>query len=255
MYLQKNLLLCIFAGFIQNGACQNLIKNKQKHISFEIAAGMLPQVSIDNSVSKYKLRSYIQSCYDIGFNYHYYIKRNFAIITGLHFMAGKTNYFANLSPADVFDYNGQRIVEEKDLWEELRIPLFFEKKIYSQKWNGWLINAGFNLHYSGINQDLETVTYILDPNNRLRQIFNSYTIFSNNKNIWVTCIAGAGKNFIFRKRHMLSVHVKADISNTNFLKGTWSFTVPNQPKTTGTYKVTGSAAILSIQYFFNRNSK
>jgi hypothetical protein len=80
----------------------------------------------------------LQSSYDLGINYIHYLNKSLSISTGLHFIVGKRNFFADIPSEDINNWDGRNIIEDKELWGSIRIPLLIEKKLPGKKLNGGL---------------------------------------------------------------------------------------------------------------------
>src|SRR5258705_711389 len=105
--IYRKKLLIIFAFFITNlSFCQlsstgyfltsDSLKFKKNNIGIEVVASILPKAKITREEGKYELKSHLQSSYDLGINYLHCLKNNLIFSTGLHFVIGKRNFFANI---------------------------------------------------------------------------------------------------------------------------------------------------------------
>lgn len=232
---------------------------KRGNIGFELTLSILPKAKIKSYEGSYKLKSHLQSSYDIGLNYLYNVKRGVTISTGLHFVVGKANFFLDVPTQDLIRYNildGRKIIESKELWGAFRIPLVIEKKINIKRKNQTLLRAGLNLRYSGLMTDLViSGGGILDSNNQVISLFSGFFAGKNNYKPWISFLVGAGKVFSLKNKNDISICLQADISGTFFYTGTYEITIPNQPITSGTYKVNGTSLGLSVQYIFTGYNK
>jgi hypothetical protein len=227
----------------------------KNHFGIEITASMLPGAKIMREEGKYKLKSHIQSSYDLGINYLNSINKSLSISTGLHFIVGKRNFFAHIPSEDINNRNGRYYIEEKELWGSFRIPLLIEKKLNYNRKNDLSIKTGFNFRYSGLMPDESFGVTVIDSNNQFTDVFNAQFSARNDGKPWVTFLAGASKSFRLDNQNILSVSLQADLSTTFFFKGKYEFTIPNQPIATGTYKINGTSFGLSLQYIFTGSNK
>ena len=246
-------------SFCQPGSTMKALKEpgtfKKSNLSVEITASVLPGAKISRDQGKYKLRSSLQSSYDLGINYLYNVNKNLLISSGLHMVVGKRNFFANIPSEDLpgFNINGVLLIEDKELWGSFRVPLLAEKKLHTKKAGVISIKAGINLRYSGLMLDEGVGVHITDQNGQPIYIFNAD--FQVYKKPWITFLAGISKQFVLRNYNIVSVGLQADISPRYFYKGDYAFTIPNQPITTGEYKISGTSAGLSVQYIFTGANK
>ena len=270
--LKKIILLCLGLLFAKICFCQsaNLYKNdrniktnisneqlkfKESNLGVEVIASILPQAKITSQSDRYKLRSHLQSSYDIGINYLHYTKSNLIFSTGLHLIIGKRNFFANIPSEDINNWDGRNIIEDKELWGSIRVPFSVEKKLNAKKPGCIYVKAGFNFRYSGLMSDELNEQLLVYSNNQIVRIFNAEISARNNGIPWITFLAGVSKSFLLDNKNILSLTLQTDISPTYFLKSNYEITIPNQPVTTGTYKINGSSLGLSVQYIFTGTNK
>ena len=264
-FIYRKRLLTVFLALItksglgqtsptQTFSLNDSLKFKKSNFSIEVVASILPKAKITgNEDSKYHLKSHLQSSYDLGINYIRYLSEYLSISTGLHFIVGKRNFFADIPSEDINNWDGRNIIEDKELWGSIRVPLLIEKKLAGKKLNWWSIKAGLNLRYSGLMSD-ESNEYILVYPPPV-SIFNSEISATNNGKPWITFLGGLSKSILLNNKNVLSLGVQADLSPTYFLEGNYEFTIPNKPVTSGTYKISGSSVGLSVQYIFTGTNK
>jgi hypothetical protein len=229
-------------------------KLKKSNLGIEATASILPNAKIMKVEGKYKLKSMLQSSYDLGLNYRYNVNHYTTLITGLHLIIGKRNFFLNVPSEDFTPtMNGLGLIEDKELWGSFRIPLLIEKRLKPDKKNGIIIRTGLNLRYSGLMSDESYGTTTFDSSN----LYNFHAELSarNNGKPWITFLGGVCKSFVLDNRNILSIGLQADISTTYFLKSAYEIDIPYQPFSRGTYKISGSGIGLSVQYIFTGTNK
>jgi hypothetical protein len=253
--LASFLVLITKSGLGQTSPTQNFsindpLKFKKSNFSIEAVVSILPKAKITwNEDSKYHL----QSSYDLGINYIRYLNQYLSISTGLHFIVGKRNFFADIPSEDINNWDGRNIIEDKELWGSLRVPLLIEKKFPDKNLNWISIKAGINLRYSGLMSDESNEQILVYP--PAVRIFNAEITARNDGKPWITFLGGLSKSFLLNNKNVLSLGVQADLSPTYFLEGNYEITIPNKPVTSGTYKISGSSVGLSIQYIFTGTNK
>jgi hypothetical protein len=233
-------------------------KKKKTAMGIEISSAVLPKAKIIRASGNYKLQSRLQSSYDIGINFIRSISTNTSLSAGIHFVVGKRNFYLNVPDNDVsqFRVDGLLIVEDKELWGAFRFPILIERKLDSKKWGKVLIKGGLSIRYSGLMPDLRIAGGgVYGPNNQLISIFSGDFSGNNNYKPWITFIVGGGKVFSLKNKNILSLCIQADISGTYFYSGNYEITIPNQPISTGIYKVNGTSLGLSVQYVFTGENK
>src|SRR5215204_12004 len=256
---KKDFLFCLCLHLTKICFCQTVDtksisdgqnETRQNNFGVEVIASILPPAKITMQQGKYILKSHLQSSYDLGINYLRYLNKSLSISTGLHFIVGKRNFFINIPSSDLTNSNPSGLlIEQKELWGSLRIPLLLEKKI-SNKRNPFSIKTGLNFRYSGLMSDESFVGIRYDSNNRPTEVFNAEISARNNGKPWITFLGGLSKSILLNNKNVLSIGVQADISTTYFLEGNYEITIPNKPVTSGTYKISGSSVGLSFQYIF-----
>lgn len=251
---------CQFIANSENNSIDTLKISKTQEIlkaglSVEIITSVLPKAKIERFEGKYELKSHIQSSYDFGINYFKDINSHLRFTTGLHFIIGKRNFYVRIPSADLTNSNPfGLLIEEKELWGALRMPLLIEKKI-SNNLHPFSIKAGFSFRYSGLMPEESFGVTRIDSNNQPTNVFSAEISARNNGKPWITLLGGISKSILLDNKNVLAVGLQADISTTYFLKSNYEITIPNQPITTGTYKINGSSLGLSVQYIFTNTNK
>jgi|GEM_PF-2238924 len=260
----SNLVVCQVAS-INNKDYSNEIlyssnneSSKKNKLGLEVSSAILPKATIIKTSGKYKLQSRLQSSYDLGMNVIFKISKYTLITSGLHFIVGKRNFFLNVPDEDVrpIRADGLLLLDDKELWGAFRIPFCLDIKLRSDKYNGMFIRSGLSLRYSGLMPDLLIEGGgIVDSSNQLISFFSGDFSGDNDYKPWLTLLLGAGKEFRLKNNNLLQIALVADLSRTYFYKGTYEITIPNQPVSTGTYKINGSQLGLSLQYIFTGENK
>src|SRR6187200_1325511 len=155
-------------------------ETKQNNFGVEVIASILPPAKITREEGKYVLKSHLQSSYDLGINYLHHLKNDLIFSTGLHFVIGKRNFFANIPSADINFWDGGISIEAKELWGCFRMPFLIEKKLNTKKSSGFYIKVGFTLRYSGMMPDEGFGVTAIDSNNRFYDVFNADISARNN---------------------------------------------------------------------------
>jgi len=231
---------------------------KKSNFNIEFTASVLPPAKITKDQGNYRLRSHLQSSYDFGFNYHYNLNKDWLISTGVHFILGRRNFLAFIPGPDMPGYSsdqGAPLIWDKEVWGAVKVPFLIEKKFSSKKIGLLSLKAGLGVRYSGFMLDESVGSAVIDSNNQVIDIFNSSFSVNNNKRPWVTFLAGISKLFILDNYNILSVGIQADISSIYFYKGNYAITIPGQPITSGTYKISGSSLGVSVAYTFTGTNK
>lgn len=231
--------------------------SKKGRLSLELTASMLPKAKISRTEGDYVLKSHIQSAYSVGVNYNYSFNKKTVIISGMHFVLGKWNYFLDVPSQDVNQYriSGRKIAEGKELWSTIRIPLVVDKDVKFLN-KEMIVRGGISLRYSGLMRDvLIRGGGVIDSNNQVIRIFSASFSGKNDYKPWITFIAGLGKKFSLSNKNEFSIYLIADISTKYFFRGNYQITIPNKPITYGAYKLNGASLGLSVQYIFTGYNK
>lgn len=257
VFLTKASLCQLPSEYIFNNTSRNMnseLAMKKNKIGIEITTSVL-QAKITREQGNYRLRSHLQSAYSIGINDIYSINQGLSISSGFHFVIGIRNFFANIPDNDIPGYPSEPpVIEDKDSWAAIRIPILIEKKIKIKKVKTFVLKMGVNIKYSGFMQDILIGTRVTTSNQTF-DIFNVELLQRNNDKPWVTFLAGVSKLFVLGNKNILTVGLQADISTTYFIKGNYIITIPNQPNTSGTYKISGTSLGLAVQYILTGANK
>lgn len=258
IFLTKVSLCQLPSKYIFNSTSMNTnseLPLKKNKFGIEITTSIL-KAKITRERGNYTLRSHLQSAYDAGINYIYDINQSLSISSGFHLVIGIRNFFANIPENDIPGRSSNPpVIEDKDLWTAIRIPLWVEKKISIKKVKTFSFKMGLNIQYSGFMQDESIGGLVIDTNGIINNIFNAELSARNNNKPWVTFLAGASKPFVLDNKNVLSVGLQANISTIYFYKGSYIITIPNHPNTLGTYKISGTSLGLSVQYIFTGTNK
>lgn len=231
---------------------------RKTYLGIEINAGVMPKAIIRRYEGDYKLISRIQSSYDLGINFIWNFKNAISLITGIHFTVGKRNFFAKIPNSDLpgsFGAGTNLLIESKDLWGCMRLPVLIEKKIKFGNNSDFYGRLGVNLRYSGFMADESFVSAIRDQNNQRFEVFNASFSASNQGRPWITFLLGGSRYFSLDNKNLLVVGLNTDVSPVSFFKGRYEFTIPNKPVSSGTYQIHGTSISLSVQYVFTGYNK
>ena len=102
-------------------------KIKQKNlIGIELSGSILPKATINRLGGIYQLESNLQSSYDLGIIYTIFQNADLRLISGLHFVIGKRNYYATIPASDFpspMNITNDLYIEDKFTWSRFRIPV------------------------------------------------------------------------------------------------------------------------------------
>lgn len=231
---------------------------KKGFVGLSIAISVLPKARIDRDSGSYTLRSRIEPAFEFGLAYRRLLAKNWALGTGISGILAKWGYYANIPNADVSKYqlDGRSLIWDKEIWGCLSVPLYFDRRVGFSPRNSWWLRAGLNLRYSGFVQDLVTSGAIIDSNSNVVEIFDAEFSFDNGQRPWLMWILGASRQISLGNDNDLLIAFQVDLSSRHFLQGKYAIRIPDQPVTGGTYRISGSAARLSITYSFTyRNNR
>lgn len=230
-----------------------LVTGNKGKLGIEMSGAVLPKATITKNEGNYDLRSHIQSCYDVGILYFHIIDSTSKLISGLHFVVGKWNYFAFIPAADFpsnMNITNELYLEHKYLWNKFRVPLIFEKTIFKKNRRPLMnLSVGVDLSFFPFEVNFEGERHVvLGSNNQAIKVLETVIFRTNNKKPWINFLVGLSKNFTKRKNVVIGI--EANFSSTNFMDGTYVFTVPGKPQTSGNYRINGTGYALKAQYIF-----
>lgn len=239
--------------------CFSQVSIKGNNVGIEFSSSVLVKPKITRIEGEYDLNSKLQPVYMLGLFWKKKINDKLYFHTGLYVYIAKWMYYVNVPVADLppgySAYENASIVYNKSVWGALGLPLIMEKKIKFRKGKEYMLKAGINIHYSGLENDQNSRTFLSDFNGTWIQIFSGNFSGNNNYKPWVTFITGWAKPILLANKNILSIGLLADISPTYFFKGQYEITIPNKPVTLGTYKINGTSLGLSLEYVFTGANK
>jgi hypothetical protein len=226
------------------------------YLAVRIEAGLLTYKTITTQCGNYRLQSKPQGSFSGGFIYQLNMGHRWSMSYGLLFNVVSTNYYLHIPDSDLKGYpstGGAPQIEDKEVYYKASLPVFLSYNFCFNKKGFYSVHAGGKVNYSGVGVDLISGTMMQDSSGRLKEIFRGS--FSYNKNPWLSYTAGVSKTAVLKNRGMLSVELFGELSKTNFIKGAYQITVPNQPVTKGDYLIKGSCIGLCFQYYFPKKRK
>jgi hypothetical protein len=236
----------------------DLEEKRKSKLCIEITSSILSKPAITRDMGNYKLKSRLQPGYDLGLIIKKEMKNDLFISYGVHVTIAKWMYYAKVPSADLppgySSADRAPIIWSKSVWGLIRLPVLLEKRIDIKKQSFNSIKSGISIRYSGLEID-ELHSVLIDSNNQPAVIFTGDFRGSNDYKPWITFLAGISRIIVFDNKNIFSVGITADISPTYFFKGDYEITIPQQPITSGTYKINGTSLGLSVQYIFTGYNK
>ncbi len=217
----------------------------------ELSTSAVNPGKFKNRTGKYTLQSNIQSSYSLGFIYSKPLSKVISFEIGAGIEVGKRNFYADIPASDNNGFDGEKLIEDKELWAAIRLPITVEKRIK----NNFGIKAGLVVRYSGFSPEDEFTVTSVRANNQSFRIFRSQIDGSNDGKPWAAFLLGLSKFYSLKNNNTVSVNLRSEVSFRNFIKGDYEITIPNQPVSTGLYQVNGSSIGLFFQYHFTSSNK
>ena len=186
--------------------------------------------------------------YSKTFNKYYsFIIGPEAIVVGRDFITSfnKTEF----SPPLIKDYKlGYRNSYLSDLI--ISLSLFFEKRIFYNQANYFLVDVGGRLNFStGADFDIFSI-YLLNTNNQVYDAGGTDVYANNDQRPWISVPINIGHSWLLKNNNLLQLTLCSNISFTKYVNGTYQINIPNRPLTEGQYSSTGSYVGLSLNYVF-----
>ena len=234
---------------------------KKNNLSIEVQTFVLPKANIHTQEGNYYLNSKLMPSFGIGLNYVINQNGAWSICTGIHFRLIESNLYKSIPNNDLMSAglppydNRPPLIYDKNAFTKILIPIIVLRRFGFNKSSFWDIQSGININYSGLSGDLGIEISVSDTNNRQVPIFNAEFKSNNSQKPWVSFILGISKNLILKNKNFVTITFLGEMSRTNFLKADYEITIPNQPLSRGTYKVTGSGLGLSVAYTFTGYNK
>lgn len=222
-----------------------------RYFGVQLIAAAVSKPEFSVTAGNYRLQSKLQALFGAGFNYYVSLDQSFSMIYGLEVHLLSTNYFLLIPDSDLPGFlstNGAPQIQDKEVYFKVAFPLLLSYRLGKTTKGGYSLTAGLKVNYSGFSPDLITTTQIADASLQRETIFRGEFKSSNDKKPWVTFVAGVSKNVYLGKKSELSVALLLELSRTNFIEGSYTISVPNQPVTNGSYAVKASSVGIGLQY-------
>lgn len=239
-----------FAGSQENNSSiQDTIK-KRNSFAIELSGSMLPKANIKKIDGSYGLKSDIQSSYELGALYIHQISSGTKIITGVHVVVGKRNYYSYIPASDFpssMNITNELFIENKFTWSRFRVPVILEKTLASRiNKRGIDFAFGFDCSFA-FKSTFEGETHnVVGSNGQSIRVLETDIASNNSGKPWINYLVGISK--IIDKRGNFSLGLNANFSSAYFIKGTYLFTIPGKPNSSGTYRINGSGISLRVRY-------
>jgi len=226
------------------------------YLAVRIEGGLLTETPVTTQTGNYRLQSRPQGSFSGGFIYQLNMGQRWSMSYGLLFNVVSTNYYLHIPDSSLKGYpstGGAPQIEDKEVYYKASLPVFLSYNFCFNKKGFYSVHAGGKVNYSGIGVDLISGTLLQDSSGRLKEIFRDSFIY--NKSPWLSYTAGVSKTAVLKNDGMISIELFGELSKTNFIKGAYQITVPNQPVTKGNYLIKGSCIGLCFQYCFPKKRR
>ena len=226
------------------------------YFAFRVEAGVVLEKPCTTLTGNYQLQSKPQGSFSGGLVYQLNMSRRWNTSYGLLLNIVSANYYVHIPDSDLKGFPstaGAPQIEDKQVYYRASLPVSLTCN-FSCSNNGFYgLHAGGKLHYSGGGTDMTTGVTMIDSTGGQSNIFKGH--FTYNNNAWLSYTAGLSRTIVLKNGGLLSSDLFAELSAASFIKGTYEITVPNQPVTTGEYKIKGSCVGLCLQYYFPKRSR
>jgi hypothetical protein len=226
------------------------------YFAVRIEGGLLTEKPVTTQTGNYRLQSRPQGSFSGGFIYQLNMGHRWSMSYGLLFNVVSTNYYLHIPDSNLKGYpstGGAPQIQDKEVYYKASLPVFLSYNFCFNKKGFYSVHAGGKLNYSGVGVDLISGTAMQDSSGRWTELFKGSFIY--NKSPWLSYIAGVSITAVLKNSGMISVELFGELSKTNFIKGAYQITVPNQPVTKGDYLIKGSCIGLCFQYYFPKKRK
>lgn len=216
------------------------------HYSFTIIPLLDQKASITKNIDRYWIHSTVMHGFEAGFSRYSHFDKEHSLLVGLFFGAFSRNFNFAI-PGTLFNppLNGD-FTSNTALSREFNftgsIPVLFEKRWFTQKNSFWDMNIGVTLRYTPWEEEPEAYFYGQTKYLDLQLTQNS------NKGPWLNYDLGGGHSWILKNHHIFKVSLLGSLSLTPLVKGTYQFTIPNEPIVEGQYEANASYVGLSLSY-------
>ena len=226
------------------------------YFAVRIETGLLTEKPFTTQTGNYRLQSRPQGSFSGGFIYQLNMSHRWSMSYGLLFNVVSTNYYLHIPDSNLKGYpstGGAPQIQDKEVYYKASLPVFLSYNFCFNKKGYYSVHARGKVNCSGVGVDLTSRTIMQDSSGGWTELFKGS--FTYNKRPWLSYTAGVSKTAVLKNRGMLSVALFGEMSKTNFIKGEYQITVPNQPATKGDYLIKGSCIGLCFQYYFPKKGK
>jgi hypothetical protein len=233
------IFLMVFFSQLTNAQAGN---RYTQGIGIQIKGFVAPKAKITVSEGNDRLMSRLQSTFTIGINKHIQPDNTWNISTGLHLELSNWNFYFHDPDGDLAP-----LIENKDVDFTVTLPVVVIRNFRFNDVSFFNVQGGLKLSYNGFTSGQTISTY------QSTQIFTGE--FTNQKNPWVSLLAGAGKTFYLKNYDLLSIDLVYELSSASNVRGDYEISIPNRPITRGNYTTNRSRFGISVQYIFTRQRK
>lgn len=230
-------------------------------LSFSISPYLVNKAKATPVSGTYRLKTIYMNGFEAGPDYYINFNKNYSLITGLHGGAAARNYNFFVSKNDFVPSLQSDIIANGALSRTydfyICIPVWFQRRWYTQKNNQWTAVAGVNVRYYPIaHEDVvdQSADYIDGNGNQIIVLELDYSI-GNNLLPWLNYNIGGGYSLMLRNHNFLQCNLIANFSNTKLVKGTYTINVTGKPQSTGNYSANLSYIGLDFSYIFTGANK
>jgi hypothetical protein len=226
------------------------------YFAFRVESGVLVEKPVTTLTGNYQLQSKPQGSFSGGFIYQLNMSRRWNTSYGLLLNIVSANYYLHIPDSDLKGFpstGGAPQILDKQVYYRASVPVFLTYNFKFSNKGFYGLHAGGKLHYSGGGTDMSLGVVMYDSSRRPNNLFKGH--FTYNDGVWFSYTAGVSKTVLLENGGLLSFDLFGELSGANFIHGDYQVTVPNQPVTTGDYKIKGSCVGLSLQYYFRKRRR
>lgn len=250
----------VFMGLFTHGqgrSGKDEIIFSKKNFGITIVPAVYQKNRIFGDVYKYNISASPQFGGEAMVNYSYNFEKKFWLIlsAGANAVAYDFDFYIL---KEYFGYNTADVSENGVFAREWLFNLRSQVELQAkfeilQNWK-WILSAGASLLYAPASEG--TINHMMMNQNGQYEPFSWFDQQEGNMGKpWPNFHISAGQEWMMSNGHLLQIALKVNYSTVDFMYGTYSFKVGNQPESRGEYGVSGSYIGLNLSYFFAKYKK
>jgi len=196
--------------------------------------------------------------FEAGFSRYSHFDKDYSLLVGLFFGAFARNFNYAIPGAEFNPRSSGDLTSNTAVSREFdftgSVPILLEKRWIGNKNGFWDLDIGLTIRYTPYVEETEDHIWTDSSNGHHPYLHLQLTI-NDRKAPWLNYNVGGGYSWILKNNNLFRTSLVTSLSFTSFVKGTYQFTIRNQPVVEGAYEFKGSYIGLSLSYVLTRSNR